>query len=253
MKILFAGPSLTKQDIDQIQASSAELTVRGPAVWGDVTKAVLDGATVVGIIDGCFEQTRSVWHKEILYALSKGVSVAGAASMGALRAAECDAYGMLGFGRVYKGYVNGDLVDDSDVALVHAPGELGYEHLSEPRVNLLETLDAMRDSKLLNFIEWRSAVTAARRQHYTELSSRSVLNMIPISDETRRERLIRWADDNWIDVKRADALELVDWIQQQQDEYGSSTDWEFKETAQWLSLFEKVAGEHQRGAGAHLH
>ncbi len=252
MKVLFVGPSLSN-DIESISRSEPDLRILGPAVWGDVTKAVLDGAKVIGIIDGCFEQTRSVWHKEILFALSKGVVVAGAASMGALRAAECDTFGMLGIGAVYRGYASGDLVDDSDVALVHAPGELGYGHLSEPRVNLLATLDAMRDAKLLTFAEWRSVVTAARRQHYTELSSRSVLNVIPISDEARRERLIQWASENWVDVKRADALELVRWLKEQPNEYGGSKDWEFKETSQWMSLFEKVASDHKSEIAAPLH
>ena len=38
----------------------------------------------IGIIDGHFGNVPSVWHKEILFALSKGVEVSGAASMGAL-------------------------------------------------------------------------------------------------------------------------------------------------------------------------
>ena len=40
------------------------------------------------IIDGVFQSEPAVRHKEILWALSLGVPVVGAASMGALRAAE---------------------------------------------------------------------------------------------------------------------------------------------------------------------
>ncbi|MEJ0097006.1 MAG: TfuA-like protein [Bauldia sp.] len=53
-----------------------------------MSKAVLAGASVIGLVDGVFENVASVWHKEILYALSEGVQVFGAASMGALRAAD---------------------------------------------------------------------------------------------------------------------------------------------------------------------
>ena len=40
------------------------------------------------IIDGSFQSQPAVRHKEILWALSRGIPVIGAASMGALRAAE---------------------------------------------------------------------------------------------------------------------------------------------------------------------
>ena len=48
-----------------------------------------------------------MWHKEILFALSEGIDVYGAASMGALRAAELDAFGMRGIGDVYSAYAEG--------------------------------------------------------------------------------------------------------------------------------------------------
>lgn len=57
-----------------------------------------------GIVDGSFHQTRAVRHKEILALIDAGVTVLGAASMGALRAAELDTYGMIGVGRVYDDF-----------------------------------------------------------------------------------------------------------------------------------------------------
>ena len=50
----------------------------------------------IGVIDGYFDGVPSVWHKEILWALSQGIRVFGGASMGALRAAELDGFGMTG-------------------------------------------------------------------------------------------------------------------------------------------------------------
>ena len=69
--------------------------------------AVSAGATVIGIVDGYFEYVAPVWHKEILYALSSGCTVLGAASMGALRACECAAFGMRGIGRIFEDYREG--------------------------------------------------------------------------------------------------------------------------------------------------
>ena len=53
------------------------------------------------IVDGEFGQSLSVWHKEILHALHRGIRVVGASSMGALRAAELDRFGMEGVGEIY--------------------------------------------------------------------------------------------------------------------------------------------------------
>src|SRR5262245_58082904 len=102
MKIIFAGPSCGE---DSLSLCRADPTVKilAPACYGDVARACLDGTTAIGVIDGRFEDTRALWHKEILFALSKGVAVAGAASMGALRAAECSPFGMIGIGRVFEG------------------------------------------------------------------------------------------------------------------------------------------------------
>ena len=57
----------------------------------------------------------------------------GAGSIGALRAAELEAFGMVGEGRIFEAYRSGVLEpydtpfeDDDEVAVVHAPAELGY-------------------------------------------------------------------------------------------------------------------------------
>ena len=75
MKVLFAGPSCANL-LGNLRANAA-FELRGPAAYGDVARAVLDGANAIGIVDGRFEHTRSVWHKEILFALSKGVAGGG--------------------------------------------------------------------------------------------------------------------------------------------------------------------------------
>lgn len=49
----------------------------------------------------------AVWHKELLYTLQEGVEVCGASSMGALRAAELESFGMLGVGVIFQAYRDG--------------------------------------------------------------------------------------------------------------------------------------------------
>jgi len=74
-----------------------------------VLRALVDRPRVIGIVDGYFERVPAVWHKEILWAMSRGVHVLGAASMGALRAAELHPFGMVGVGAIFEGFRDGEL------------------------------------------------------------------------------------------------------------------------------------------------
>ena len=61
-----------------------------PAAAGDLLRLLPDPPATLCLIDGYFDARPSVWHKEILLLIEAGVRVFGAASMGALRAAELD-------------------------------------------------------------------------------------------------------------------------------------------------------------------
>lgn len=142
MRVVFVGPSLP----DAVDLVPTMISIRPPAALGDVARAVTEGASAICLIDGYFEHQAPVRHKEILFALSRGVKVLGAASMGALRAAECAPFGMQGIGRIYRDYVDGTTDDDADVALLHAPAELGYAPITLPFVNIRATLEALVSS-----------------------------------------------------------------------------------------------------------
>ena len=131
MKVLFVGPSLYGANVDL-----SGLDVRGPAAQGDITRAVRDGATMIGLIDGVFGAVASVWHKEILAALASDVTLVGASSMGALRAAECADFGMVPIGIIADNYLQGVLNDDAAVALQFAPADFQWMPLSEPLVDV---------------------------------------------------------------------------------------------------------------------
>ena len=140
---MFVGPTRLEKGQDRIHFFA-------PAVLGSVFQAVLAGYKVICIIDGYFGNVPSVWHKEILFALKSGASVCGASSMGALRAAELHAYGMIGFGRVYRAFRRGVLQDDDEVCVIHAVPELNFEPLSEAMVNIRRSLAGMRSRRLIS-------------------------------------------------------------------------------------------------------
>jgi TfuA protein len=82
------------------------------------------------LIDGTFRQTLAVWVKEIVFAMVDGVKFIGAASMGALRAAELSRYGAIGIGSIYDSYRTGKIEDDSWVAMTYDPDT--FKPLTEP-------------------------------------------------------------------------------------------------------------------------
>jgi hypothetical protein len=203
MKIVFAGPTLGNA-VSRVQG----VEIRPPARQGDVAEAVLAGATVIGIIDGVFENVPAVWHKEILFALSEGVRVLGAGSMGALRAAECAAFGMEGVGAVFRRYQSGDLIDDDAVAQLHAPEMLGFAPLSEPLVNVEATLAALRQRELVSDAEHDRLVEAARRIFFKDRTYEMVVEEAAI-DGARRQAIAAAIRNHSENPKRDDAVELL--------------------------------------------
>lgn len=234
MKILFIGPSLP--DADALYARDIE--VRPPAAHGDVLAAVHAGATAIGLVDGNFEHVAPVWHKEILHALDEGVAVFGAASMGALRAAECDHFGMIGIGRIYEDYATGRRIDDADVALLYGPAELGYPPLSLPLVNAEATLDRLEAMEAVDKPCISNLRNAARGLFYKDRTWSAVLESAGKREE--RDLLLQLIHAESVDQKRDDALELAQvlshfWPQGP----AKQGNWTFRSTAQWR----KAAGQ----------
>ncbi|RFB90848.1 antibiotic resistance protein [Rhizobium leguminosarum bv. trifolii] len=213
MKIIFAGPSLP----DAASLAGEAIHVLPPAMQGDVLAQVEQGANVVGLIDGGFEYAAPVWHKEILHALSLGVAVFGAASMGALRAAECHPFGMIGLGRIFEDYRTGRLVDDAAVALMHAPSALGSKPLTIPLVNVSATLDAMEDRGLLAGGLRQELEDAANAIFFKRRTWRAIVEQCAGIAEPDRLQLLAALLSNSVDQKRLDALELLKAVQDARD------------------------------------
>src|ERR1700741_3964413 len=134
--IVFSGPSLPPSKAPFVPG----LEWRPPVRQGDLYEAALSRPSLIGVIDGTFELVPTVWHKEILWAMAQGIHVYGAASIGALRAAELYGFGMRGIGRIFASFRDGILVDDDEVAVLHAPERLGYAAVTEAMVNIRATL-----------------------------------------------------------------------------------------------------------------
>lgn len=229
MRVVFVGPSLP----DAAEYAGQAVEIRPPAVQGDILNAVHEGATVIGLIDGGFEYTAPVWHKEILYALSRGVVVAGAASMGALRAAECQAFGMVGVGRVFDDYASGAVVDDAAVALLHAPKELGFRAVTVPMVNIRATLKRLQDQQIFSAeeaqeIEGIAATLFFKRRTWSALYSQC--GKYGGHDAEARARICH---SHYVDQKRLDAISLIRFVADADAERGIAPAWTFQKTSLW--------------------
>ena len=228
MRVLFAGPSLHGAAPDL-----RGLDVRAPARQGDLHAATLAGASVIGLVDGYFGEAASVWHKEVLFALSRGVRVLGASSLGALRAAECAAFGMEPVGAIALAYLRGRLVDDDAVALLHGPAELGYMPLTEPLVDSLATIGRLWRLGLIASDERRGLEAAARELHFTRRDAAAIIARAPLA-HIRAAALETLYLANRVSQKRKDALLLVRRLQAARSERVLPPQgWRFAETPVW--------------------
>lgn len=229
MKVLFVGPSLP----DAASHVGPDISLRPPARQGDFMRALDEGATAIGLIDGLFENVAPIWHKEILFALSKGVPVLGAASMGALRAAECAPFGMIGIGEIFAQYADGRRVDDSDVALLHGPPEMNYAAVTVPMVNVEATIERAVRQALLHGDVGDRLLASARAIFYKERTWRTIATTAGL-DWTEISSGIKTAA---VDQKRLDALALVQALATVEQPERVEILWEFNSTPLWRRLF----------------
>lgn len=160
---VFLGPSLGAD-------APRGVAIYPPARLGSVWQAVERGHRRIALIDGVFGAQPAVWHKEILHALSRGCTVIGGSSMGALRAAELAPMGMIGIGAVYRLYRSGFLVSDADVALAHGDGEMGHRELTIPLVDLRFTLRRLRRAGRLTAGQEARALESIGAIHFARRS-----------------------------------------------------------------------------------
>ncbi len=207
MIFVFAGPTI---ESSAVTAELPDVVVLPPAAQGDVYRVVQNRPRAIAVIDGYFERIPAIWHKEILWALSQGVPVYGASSMGALRAAELAAFGMVGVGWIYDQFAAGALTDDDEVAIIHASAEDDYRAGSEAMVNIRRTLAAAERDDVISAQDAAVLVGATKDRFYPERCWPQVVQ------DARRycsadtaARLRSWLPAGRIDQKRLDAVSLL--------------------------------------------
>jgi len=202
--VIFAGPSLRPSERPR---RGSNIEWRGPAQRGCVYKAARQGFSIIGLVDGYFRSAPAVLHKEILWAIQEGCAVYGAASLGALRAAELHTFGMVGVGAIYEDYVSGRVTRDDEVAIEHGPAELDYFPLSDALADIRYSLSCATLRGVISPAAETALLGYAAGRFYATRSLRDVVAHGSPGDLSADAP--DWILRNRCYRKREDALELL--------------------------------------------
>jgi len=231
--VIFAGPSLPPK----LRPVDASFDWRPPVRQGELYRAALARPAVIGIVDGYFEVVPTVWHKEILWAMAEGIHVYGAASIGALRAAELDSFGMRGVGRIYEAFRDGILEDDDEVAVLHGPEELGYPPVSEAMVDIRATFAEAARAGVIAAAPATRLTEIAKGLFYKERSYAAILDAAAAAGlpAATLQAFADWLPQGRIEQKRQDAEAMLEAIRAHLATGAPPlrVSWRLAETAAW--------------------
>lgn len=200
--LAFAGPSISRAEVT---ALCPALEVRRPIRRGDLYREREQGAWGFLIIDGVFMQEDAVSPREVVDVLEDGAFVVGAASMGALRAADCWPAGARGVGLIYRLYRRGLLESDEEVAVAVA-ADGSDAPVSLPLVNVRYAMARAVRRRLVDRAEARRIVSVAASIYYPERTWAEVLRR---AGHLTSELAGYCAT---LDLKREDARRAVRWV-----------------------------------------
>jgi hypothetical protein len=199
---VFLGPSLALSEAQALLPAIYFPPIR----HGDLYRLRASGIRKFVIIDGVFDHTTPIWHREILLLLREGCSIVGAASMGALRAFELKPYGMRGFGHVYQWYVDGVINGDDEVSLFHTDETMNFAALSQPLVNIRYNLPLAEAQGVLSASNHRQILDRLKQTYFGDRLPASIYTELT---DAERAPLKKFFDQQWIDVKTTDAAGVL--------------------------------------------
>jgi len=204
---VYLGPSLDRKTAQKILP---EAYYHPPVRCGDLISLLRLSPKKIIIIDGLYETVPAAWHKEILLAMELGVAVWGAASIGALRAAELFQFGMQGFGQIYHDFKTGVLSDDDEVAVLHGNEQNGFLAINDPMVNIRYTcLDAL-DKKVISNEMKERLIAFCKAQFYPYRSLMKAAIQLSSEYPQLGEKFVPWLREHGlVDIKQKDALTVL--------------------------------------------
>jgi hypothetical protein len=198
---VFVGPTIAPADV---AARLPDVRVEPPVERGDLDRLSAEGVSTFLIIDGVFAHSLAVAPSEIVRVCRAGARVIGAASLGAIRAAECAPAGVDGVGAVCLLYRWRVIRDDDEVAVAVDPSH-AHRAVSDALINIrFAVVDALRHG-LLDREGGRAVLAAAKGMHFSRRHWRAALAEAGVRECAALQAVWRESD-----VKRRDAELALD-------------------------------------------
>ncbi|MEO9295158.1 MAG: TfuA-like protein [Nitrososphaera sp.] len=206
--VIFLGPSLSHERARQI---FPDAEYRPPAKKGDLLRLAADPEVrMVGLVDGVFLQDYPPTPIEVYQLASKkDTIIAGAASLGALRAVELEKFGMVGIGRIFALYKSGKIDADDEVAVTF--GDSDYRLQSEAMIDIRYNLYLAYKKGVISREEKKAIARVAKGIYFP------YRNYTDIVEETKRrypqlqgvDAFASYIKSARKSLKEMDAIELV--------------------------------------------
>lgn len=206
---VFLGPTLSVDEAKKILPNACYLP---PVRCGDILRSLRLNPKSIAIIDGYFERTAAVWHKEILLALAEDIPVYGASSMGALRAAELAVFGMKGIGNIFDFYHQGIINDDDEVTILHKNETQNFEPVTDAMVNIRATLESAVKNKIIDDSIKKIIENRAQNIFYQKRTLKKACEIAKgnTANAEEIEKLLEWSNNGgYVDQKKLDAITLL--------------------------------------------
>ncbi|MDQ3836809.1 MAG: TfuA-like protein, partial [Thermoproteota archaeon] len=214
--IIFLGPSLSHKKAREI----FDADYRPPAKKGDFLRLSADfnvAEMMVGFVDGVFLQDYPPTPIEVYHlARKKGVLLAGAASLGALRAVELEKFGMVGIGKIFQLYKSGRLNADDEVAVTFASDD-DYQLQSESMIDIRYNLYLAHKNNVISEKAKRLLVNLAKEIYFPHRKYAYILeeakSRYPVL-ESEIDSFGNYIRSNRKSLKEMDAIRLVKYFKQ---------------------------------------
>lgn len=196
--LVFLGPSASQAELAAILPTARFCP---PVARDDLYRAREQGASIFLVLDGMFLHRLAVSPREVIDVIRDGALVLGAASMGALRGAECWPAGMHGLGVITRLYRLGWLDGDDEVAVATDPNDW-FAARSVALINVRYAASKATRQGILDRASAAAIIEAARQLYFPQRSWPIILRHAGVADSDRtRERMLER-----FDLKRKDAI-----------------------------------------------
>lgn len=213
LPVIFLGPSLSIQKAKEIFPLA---DYRPPARKGDFMKISTEQNNIgfVGFIDGVFLQDYPPTPIEVYSLLRKNnLTVAGAASLGALRAVELEKFGMIGVGKIFQLYKSGRMESDDEVAVTFSDDD--YKLQSEALIDIRYTLYSAVKDRVINRETKNTLVKIAKRIYFPERNYEEIMERVKVDGTIKQnelEKLRIYLARHRRSLKEEDSIRLIEFI-----------------------------------------